>query len=159
MHFRQGSKVEIAQAVGAQRYDLVMDTESVAYEAGQVHTQTLVAEGVQVGHAAFEMVYCPTVVAQPELVEPDTNAQNALIEVADGAGFQDPKLFQRLVLLEILATVELFKARVEERGRGFVARPGQVGPQGVFAAELACCYHFSYLIQNFGLHGALLAIS
>ena len=72
-----------------------MDLEGIAYEASQVHAQTLVAEGAQVGYAALEVVYCPTVVAQSELVESDANAQNALVDVADRTGFQDPKLFER----------------------------------------------------------------
>jgi hypothetical protein len=133
--------------------------EGVAYEASQVHAKALVAEGAQVGYAAFEVVYGTSIVAQPELVEADANAENALVEVADGASFQDPKLFERFMLLEVFAAVELFEARVEELGRGLVARPRQAGPKGILAAELARCYHLSHLIQNFGLHGALLAIS
>jgi hypothetical protein len=159
VYFGQGSQIEIGHVIGAQSYDLIVDVEGVANEAGQVHAQALITEGAQVGYASFEVVYCPTVVAQPELVEAHTNAEDALVEVADWAGFQDPKLFERLVLLEVFATVELFEARVEERRRGFVARPGQVGPQGVFAAELACGYHLSHLVEYFRLHGALLAIS
>lgn len=136
-----------------------MDVEGIAYEASQVHAKALVAERAQVGYAAFEVVYGTSIVAQFELVEADANAENALVEVADGASFEDPKLFERLMLLEIFATVELFEASVEELGRGLVARPGQVGSKGVFAAELASCYHLSHLVEYFGLHGALLAIS
>ena len=42
-----------------------------------------------------------------KMVESDANLQDALIEVAYLARFSPPQQFQRFVLLEVLAAVEL----------------------------------------------------
>ena len=101
-----------------------------ADEAGEVYAEAFIPEGLQVGYAAVDVVDGAAIVAQAQLVEADADAQDPLIYVADGAWLYHPDLFEGLVLREVFSTVKLLQAGVEEGGRSFLARPGEVGARG-----------------------------
>ena len=65
-------------------------------------------------------------VQPPQMVERDADLQDALVEVADVASLRPPEQFQRLVLLEELAAIELRDALDELRRRRFLARHGLI---------------------------------
>ena len=111
--FGEGSEIEVGHAVGAEGDYLVADLGGFFYKAGDVYSEAGVAEWGKVGYATVDVVDRAPVVLQAELVEADSDAEDALVDVADGARLDHPDLFERFVLLEVFALVELFEASIK----------------------------------------------
>ena len=98
------------------------DRACLRAEPRDVHPEAGPLRGGQVGQAAAELVHRAPVVAAPQVVEPDANLQDALVEVADRVRLRPPDVLQSLVALPVFPGVELGDAR-EQGGRRRLAAP------------------------------------
>ena len=86
-----------------------------------IHALAARRERRKVALAACQHVHGAVVIELAQVMECDANLQDALVQIADVAGFGAPQQFERLVLLEELAAIELGDALEQERGRRLVA--------------------------------------
>src|SRR5262245_5914961 len=113
--------VELIQPVGAEAVDLRQGSGRRVEERLHINALAARRERGELPMAASQHVVLSVVIAFAQMVERDTNLQDALIEVADVPPLGAPQEFERLVLLEELAAIELGDALEKQRGRRLVA--------------------------------------
>jgi uncharacterized protein len=120
-HLGRQAPIEVVQTIGAETVHFAQGRGRGVEE--RLHVDALAArrERRQILLAARQHVHRAVVIALPQMMEGDANLQNALIQVANVAAFRTPQEFERFVLLEELAAVELCDAFEQERRRRFVA--------------------------------------
>lgn len=90
-------------------------------QRGDVDALTPWRERGEVAHAARQHVDRAVVIQPSQMMERHADLQDALIEIPNLTIFGPPQPFERLVLLEILAAIELGNPRQEQKWRRFVA--------------------------------------
>jgi len=121
-HLGREAPVEFGEAIGAEAVDL-------AQRGGRRVEQRLDVNALAARRERREVVLAPgqhidgaVMVPFPQVMERDPDLQDALVEIPDVAGFGPPQEFERLVLLEKVAAIELRDAFEKEGRRRFVAR-------------------------------------
>jgi hypothetical protein len=88
---------------------------------------------LEIHRSAGQHVDDPVIVAPLKMVESHADLENALVQASYGASLGAPEQFQRLVLLEVLPTIELLDTFQELQWRRLVAPGFHTQQQGPFS--------------------------
>ena len=99
--------VETAQLLGWKRFYALQAVTHLVAQRLQLQSQAAGRKGLQVGKPGAELRQCAVAVPALEVIKPDREVKNALVETAQGARFCSPERFEGLVADEVLPLIEL----------------------------------------------------
>ena len=104
---RRERPVEFSEPILSEPLDFHECRGRICNQGCNVDTLTSWRERREVAHAARQHVDRAVVIQTPQMMERDADLKNALIEKPDLTIFSPPQPFERLVLFEVLAAIEL----------------------------------------------------
>ena len=120
MHTRGKRPIKLPESVLPEQLDGRQDTGGLFQQLRHVDRLTRRREGSEVVCATRQHVHGSVMILSLDVIQPDAELQNTLIQTSDVTRFSPPQVFQCLVLLKELAAIELRDAVEEEFWRGFV---------------------------------------
>ena len=120
-HLGRETPVELGETVRAKAVYFAQGGGGGVEQRQDVHALATRGEWGEVHLTPRQHVDGAVVIPFPQVMEGDPDLQDALVEIADVAGLGPPQEFERLVLLEKVAAIELRDAFDEQRRRRFVA--------------------------------------
>ena len=109
---------ELADAIGPERDEEMEAGLRFGSESGGVDAKADRLKVAELINAIGEQTGRPAVVPIVEVMEPNTDLENTLVEVSNGIAFLAPDVFEHLVAFEEAAFVEQIDARGQLARRG-----------------------------------------